>query len=98
MRGVEKAYYVGTKRNTWRAGKPLLILGIFYVTPKGLEPHPVFKVMDPNDNAREFIRISDPRSFKIISESDVREGRIPKATDDDDADSMEPIHNWFHDK
>lgn len=72
----QKAYLVGTHRYSFRAGKPAEIIGVQFVTPMNAEPRPCFHLQF-EDGQQDFIPLSEAHHFVIISEDDVRCGRIP---------------------
>jgi len=73
---VEGAYFVGTHRYSWRAGRPLKIVGVYVVTPPGQSPRPCFAVM-AGDGSVDYTPIDEKGTFELISESDLTTGRIP---------------------
>lgn len=87
---IETAYYVGTKRHSWRAGKPLQILGIVVAKSRGINPRPAYKVRDPEDKEENIIPMDVPHA--IISESDIKAHKLPPMTDED---PQEPVYRWY---
>ncbi len=73
----QKAFLVGTHMYSFRAGKPAEIIGVQFVTPVNEEPRPCYHLRF-EDGKEDFTPISDTLTFKIISEEDVRLGRIPE--------------------
>ncbi len=85
MPSVEKLFLVGTHRYSFKAGKPAEIVGVAMITPDGSdEPRPCFKIRF-KDGTGDFVPIfvapgSDiiNSHYELISEEDVRAGRIPE--------------------
>jgi hypothetical protein len=73
----QKAFLVGTHRYLFQAGKPAEILGVQFVTPKGLKARACYHVRF-EDGREDFVPLAEAHHFEIISEEDVRTGRIPK--------------------
>jgi hypothetical protein len=73
----QKAFLVGTHRYSYRAGKPSEIVGVVFVTRQKQEAHACYQVRF-EDGAEDFVPLSEARHFEIISEDDVRVGRIPE--------------------
>lgn len=72
----QKAYLVGTHRYSFRAGKPAEIIGVQFLKPVNAEARPCYYVQF-EDGWQDFIPLSEAHHFVIISEDDVRRGRIP---------------------
>lgn len=72
----QKAFLVGTNRFSFRAGEPAEILGVEFFTPKGLNPRPCYRIRF-RDGEEDFSPLSECRRFEIISEEDVKAGKIP---------------------
>jgi hypothetical protein len=75
----EKAYFVYIHRYGFRAGEPAEILGVVVATPVLNEPRAAYHVRFA-DGHEDYIAIKDHENFEIISESDVKAGRIPAIT------------------
>lgn len=76
----QKAFLVGTHMYSFRAGKPAEIIGVQFLTPTNEDPRACYHLRF-EDGEEDFTPISDARNFKIISEEDVRLGRIPEVAD-----------------
>jgi len=75
-----KAFLVGTHRYLFRAGEPAEIIGVKFVTPKNAGPRPCYHIRF-KDGKRDLVPISESPHFKIISNEDVRLGKIPEVVD-----------------
>ncbi|MEK7102763.1 MAG: hypothetical protein AAB870_00250 [Patescibacteria group bacterium] len=73
----QKAFLVGTHRYSFQAGKYAEILGVRFVAPEGLESRACYHVRFENGQEDD-IAISDSINFEIISEADVKAGKIPQ--------------------
>jgi hypothetical protein len=73
---LQKAFLVGTHRMAYRAGQPAEILGVQFVTPMPHEPRPCYHVRF-EDGKEDFIPLSETHHFEVISEEDMKAGRIP---------------------
>lgn len=73
----QKAFLVGTHMYSFRAGEPAEIIGVQFVIPTNQKPRPCYHVRF-KDGKEDFTPISDSRTFKILSEEDVRLGRVPE--------------------
>lgn len=70
-------YLVWVHRYGFRAGEPAKIIGEANVTPKGLEEREVYRVQY-SDGFVDEVPKSESLYFELISEADVRAGRIPE--------------------
>ncbi len=75
----EKAFLVGTHRYSFQAGKPLEIIGVEFVTPPSSPARVCYRVR-ADDGQEDFCAISETHHYEIVSESDVKAGRIPAVT------------------
>ena len=73
----QKAFLVGTHRYSLQAGKPAEILGVKFVTPRGLQPRACYHVRF-EDGEEDLVPLSEAHHCEIISERDVQVGRIPE--------------------
>ncbi len=73
----QRTFLVGTHRHSFRAGKPAEILGVVFVTPEGREARACYHVRF-EDGQEDHVAVSDTQFSEIISEKDVKAGRIPK--------------------
>lgn len=73
----QKAYLVGTHRYSFRAGQPAEIIGVQFVTPMHAAPRPCYHIQF-EDGQQDFVALSECHRFAIISEYDVRQGRLPE--------------------
>jgi hypothetical protein len=73
---MTKAFLVGTHRFSFRAGEPAEIIGVRFTTPADLEPQACYFVRFGNGN-EDLVPIADARNYQIISEADVKAGKIP---------------------
>ena len=78
-----RVFYVGTHRYSFRPsrrsdglGEPAEIIGVAFVASEGEEPRPCFHLRYEN-GTEDFALISETHHYKLISEADVKEGRIP---------------------
>ena len=78
-----RVFFVGTHTNSFRPGcrrdglgEPAEVIGIAMVTPEGNPPRPCFHLRY-EDGTEDFSPISDTQNYELISELDVKEGRIP---------------------
>ncbi len=76
---VQKAFLVGTHCNSFHAGKPAEIIGVVFITPDGLAPRAAYLVRFENGD-EDMIAVSDQTNYEIISEEDVKNGKIPPVT------------------
>lgn len=72
----KSVFLVGTHRYHFRAGEPLLVIGVKMVAPPACEPRPCYEVL-ARDGASDFIAIRETTYYKLISLDDVVAGRIP---------------------
>ena len=74
---TQRAYLVGTHRYSYLAGTPGEVLGLVILTPKeGEDPRPCYHVRYP-EGKEDYVAIVDSQHYEIISETDLKEGRIP---------------------
>ena len=78
-----RVFYVGTHRYSFRPsrrsdglGEPAEFIGVAFVTPEGKEPRVCFRLRY-EDGTEDFAPVSETHHYELISESDVKEGRIP---------------------
>ena len=71
-----KAFFVWIHPGGFRPGKPAEIIGVSFVTPSGKEARACYQVRF-EDGKEDFCPISESDKFAIISEDDVRSGKIP---------------------
>ena len=77
---AQKLFYVSTHRYGFKAGEPLEIIGAAMVTPEGEDPRPCFRVR-AEDGQEDYAPIfNDRHLYEVITEEDVRAGRIPAIT------------------
>lgn len=69
----QKAFLVGTHRNSFRFGEYSEIIGVVFITPEGHKPRACYHVRF-NDGVEDFTPISDSGNYEIVSESDVKNG------------------------
>ena len=74
---IKKAYLVGTHRYSFRAGEPAEILGVMFVTPPENEIRACYHIRF-DDGRDDFVPLSETHHFEIISQEDVKLGKIPK--------------------
>ncbi len=79
---TQKTYMVGVHRYAYKAGEPAEILGLKWVKPDGLDWRIAFEVQY-FDGKKDFVAYSDviPGLYKIISDVDLIEERIPPVTE-----------------
>lgn len=73
----QKAFLVGTHRYSFQAGEPAEIIGVQFVTPKNAEPRACYRLRF-EDGQEDLVPLSEAHHFEIISEEDVRQGKIPE--------------------
>ena len=71
----EKAYFVGVHRYSNKSGKIAEIIGVEIVTPKGLEPRLCYHIQW-SDKTDDWVPVHDKLNYKIISFTDISEGKI----------------------
>jgi len=69
-----RVFYVGTHK--YSSNKPEEVIGVVFITPQGEESRPCFRLRREN-GTEEFVPISETQHYELISEDDVKEGRIP---------------------
>jgi len=74
---TQKAFLVGTHRCSFQAGKPGEIVGVVVATPEGNEARACYLVRF-EDGKEDCFPIADSQNYEIISEDDVKAGRIPE--------------------
>ncbi|MBP6886190.1 MAG: hypothetical protein KBC02_03030 [Candidatus Pacebacteria bacterium] len=72
----QKAYLVGTHRYSFRGGEPAEIIGVQFLKLTNVEARPCYHVQFA-DGMQDLISLAESHHFVIISEDDVRSGRIP---------------------
>lgn len=78
---IQAAYYVGIHRYSWRAGKPLQILGVVFCRPDAKSTlRECYLVQDHVDGVCDYMAISDRSHYAIINRDDVEAGRIPQVS------------------
>lgn len=75
---LDKAYFVGISKHSFRAGTPAEIIGIIMVS---IEVHPTPR---PNfhirfsDGTEDYVPIIDSDNYKLITFTDIINGNIPE--------------------
>ena len=75
----EKVYLVGTHRYSFRAGEPAEIIGVEMTTPKQLLPRLSYHIRF-SDYVEDWVAIDDGDYYKIITFTDIINGKIPQVT------------------
>ena len=76
----DKAYFVGIHRYSNKSGKPAEIIGVEMVTPQGLEPRLCYHI-EWSDKTEDWVPVHDTSNYKVISFTDILEGKIPNVTE-----------------
>lgn len=76
---TEKAYFVGTHPNSFSTGEPAEIVGVVFVTSDNLEKRPYFRLRF-KDGKEDFSPIDERKNYMLISEEEMKEGKIPQGT------------------
>ncbi len=66
----EKAFFVGTNKNSHRCGEPAEIIGVCFITPDGLDRRLCYHVRWI-DGTEDFMPEYDSINYKIIKASDI---------------------------
>lgn len=80
---IDRVYYVGIHRYSYRAGIPGEIVGVAMVNPRvngGFSPKPCFYIKW-SDGMEDYAPICDDKTYKIISFQDILDGKIPEITE-----------------
>ena len=85
MAKTEKLFYVAIRKGLSRAGEPAEIIGEDMIMFQGYHPRLCFKIRF-NDGEEDFVPVFSSKDrtkqnplYRLITEKDVREGRIPEA-------------------
>jgi hypothetical protein len=73
----QRAFLVGTHGYSFRPGEPAEILGVVFVTPKGLHTRPCFEIRFA-DGKKDLVPLFDKENFKIIPETQARKNYHPR--------------------
>lgn len=76
----EKAFIIGTHRNSFRSGEPAEVLGLSFVTPPGDYPRPCYHIRFA-DGKEDYTAVLDVSNYELITEPECF-GETPEVMDD----------------